>query len=329
MRLATIGTSRITESFLNAAEQTEGLDFVGAYSRSAEKARVFSNKHGGHLWFDSLETLAANPDVDLVYIASPNGLHFRQTMVMLEAGKHVICEKPIFITRKEAEQAFQAAEEHDVFLFEAIRNIRTPVFQKLKQELPRAGVPRSAVLQLIQYSSRYDRLLAGEVTNIFSTEFAGGALEDIGVYPLYVAVALFGAPTDVHYYPVRLVSGVDGSGTLVLKYADFICTVLCSKIAHSSLPSEIHGEKGTLRINSPSNIHQLWWIDAHTKEQALLAEDQVPNDMIYEARHFIDIIRHRKTAEYERLKKLSMTVVGLTEQARKTSGILFPNDRSE
>ncbi|RYL88968.1 Gfo/Idh/MocA family oxidoreductase [Sporolactobacillus sp. THM7-4] len=326
MKLATVGTSWITDSFIEAAKKSGRLTFEGAYSRSEEKARAFTEKHKGEKWFVSLEDLASDSDIDVVYVASPNGMHGRQAEILLNGGKHVICEKPIFANLKEFKSAFKRAEEKNVFLFEAIRNIQTPVFKRLKKELPKAGRIRSALLHLIQYSSRYDKFLTGEVANVFSPKFAGGALEDLGVYPLSAAVALFGAPDDAAYYPVKLSTGVDGSGTLILKYDGFVCTILCSKIAHSQSPSEIHGEKGTFMINSSSNISRLEWMDSHTRKVESIDSDETENDMVYEIEHFANIIENRDIDEYRRLKKLSSEVVRIMENVRKQNGIIFPND---
>ncbi|MCL1632070.1 Gfo/Idh/MocA family oxidoreductase [Sporolactobacillus sp. CPB3-1] len=327
MKLATIGTSSITQQFVKAIKKTGRFDYIGAYSRSEEKAKQFSQQYGGSLWFSSLDELATSKEVDVVYCASPNSLHFQQVVRLLRGGKHVICEKPIFANLKEFDEAVSIADEYHVYLFEAIRNIQTPVFKKLQQALPKAGQIRSAVLQLIQYSSRYDKFLSGEFTNIFSLQFAAGALQDIGVYPAYVAVALFGEPEQAVYYPVKLANGIDGSGTLVLTYPAFVCTVLCSKIAHSDAPSEIHGEKGTFRINNASDIKRLEWIDAHEKEVHLLAEQEVADDKVYEIAHFADIIEQENQKEYLRLRALSRSVVKTMSSARVESGILFPNDK--
>ncbi|GAY76922.1 Gfo/Idh/MocA family protein [Sporolactobacillus inulinus] len=328
MRLATIGTSKITQQFVEAIKKTGRFDYVGAYSRSGEKAKQFANRFGAHLAFSSLEQLAGSNAVDVVYCASPNSVHFEQVVTLLKGGKHVLCEKPIFVNLKEFDEAVRIADAQDVYLIEAIRNIQTPVFKKLKQELPRAGQIRSAVLQLIQYSSRYDRFKQGEITNIFSPQFAGGALEDLGIYPLYVAVALFGEPQDAVYNPVRLANGIDGSGTLVLRYPDFVCTVLCSKIAHSDAPSEIHGEEGTFRFNNPSTIERLEWIDAHEKQVTPVAKHFVADDKIFEISRFADLIEQRDREAYLNLRALSRSVLRTMETARKQCGLLFPSDHA-
>ncbi|RTK47929.1 gfo/Idh/MocA family oxidoreductase, partial [Enterococcus faecalis] len=94
----------------------------------------------------------------------------------------------------------------------------------------------------------YDAVLAGEEPNIFSPHFSGGALADLGVYPVYAAVAWFGKPQDVHYFARKLPTGVDGIGTAVLRYADFDVTIQTGKIADSELRSEIYFEDRTLDL---------------------------------------------------------------------------------
>ncbi|MFX3619236.1 MAG: Gfo/Idh/MocA family protein [Sporolactobacillus sp.] len=328
MKLATIGTGKITDSFLQAVRATGKMTYTAAYSRSEEKAKAFAHEHQAEKGFTSIEKLAESSDVDVVYVASPNMLHFKQVAILLRGGKHVICEKPIFATRKEFDQAFQLAEENHVFLFEAIRNIQTPAFKMLQANLAQAGQVRSVVFQLVQYSSRYDQFLDGHITNVFSPDFAGGALEDLGVYTLYPIIALFGAPLNAVYYPVKLSNGIDGSGTIVLQYDQFVCTLLCSKIAYSDAPSEIHGEKGTWRINNPSDIYRLEWIDAHTKESQLVKSCETENDKIYEIARFAEIIEQQDHEGYLYLKGLSREVVTIMENVRKKNGILFPNDKA-
>ena len=252
INLGTIGTGWITASFIEAAKLSGKLNLSAVYSRTEDKAKQLAHTYHAAHYFTDIEEMAKSPEIQAIYIASPNSVHFEQALTFLKNKKHVICEKPIFSNRAELDEAFQIAEENGVFLFEAIRNIHTPNFRILKEKLQMAGNLRSAMLPYIQYSSRYDLFLKGEVPNIFSSTFSGGALVDLGVYPLYLAVGLFGEPRKVTYHPVILSSGVDGSGTLVLEYKDFVCTILCSKISHSVIPCEIHGEKGTFVLGECS-----------------------------------------------------------------------------
>ncbi|WP_156324662.1 Gfo/Idh/MocA family protein [Bacillus sp. FJAT-27245] len=327
MNYGTIGTSWITKAFISAARLSGRMELKAVYSRSPEKARQFAEENNAPAAFTSLDEMAESRDIDAVYIASPNSLHYEQAILFLKNKKHVICEKPIFSNLGELEEAFRVAEENGVYLFEAIRNIHSPNLDILKREIHRAGELRSAVLTYISYSSRYDLVLKGEEPNIFSANYSGGALVDLGVYPLSLAVALFGRPDKVSYSPVILPTGVDGSGTLVMKYPEFVCTILCSKISDSTIPCEIHGEKGTFILGDSAPISTLSFHDSHTKERIDLGERLEEQDMMYEVVRFADIIEMKDDGAYKELANLSRTVLQITQQARHENAIRFAAEK--
>jgi predicted dehydrogenase len=327
IKFGTVGTGWITTSFIEAAKLSEQLALVAVYSRTEDKAQKLADKYNAPTYFTNLEDMAKSNEIEAVYIASPNSLHFEQATTFLKNKKHVICEKPIFSNTSELEIAYRIAEENGVYLFEAIRNIHTPNFEILKEKLHMAGKIRSTILPYIKYSSRYDLLLQGEEPNIFSATYSGGALVDLGVYPLFLAVGLFGEPVKTNYFPAILSSGVDGSGTLVLEYEDFICTILCSKISDSVAPCEIQGEKGTFVLEDAAPISEIKFIDCHTKESQRLSVVQEEKNMVYECKNIARIIKSRNTKEYLELKNLSEIVLRITEAARKQNNIVFASDK--
>ncbi|PLS05878.1 gfo/Idh/MocA family oxidoreductase [Neobacillus cucumis] len=327
MKFATVGTGWITESFIQAASLSEQFQLVGVYSRTEDKAKQLANQYNASHFYTDVDEMAKSEEIEAVYIASPNSLHFEQALTFLKNKKHVICEKPIFSNTVELEKAYETAEENGVYLFEAIRNIHTPNFKILKEKLPMAGQLRSAVLPYMKYSSRYDLFLKGEEPNIFSSVYSGGALVDLGVYPLYLAVCLFGEPKKVSYHPVVLRSGVDGSGTLLLDYEGFVCTVLCSKIVDSIIPCEIHGEKGTFVLEDAAPISEIKYLDTHTKEIQILSVNQEEQNMVYECINIAGIIETNNNQEYEQLKDWSKIVLKITEEARKQNQIVFNADK--
>jgi predicted dehydrogenase len=323
INFATVGTGWITQSFVHAAHLSKQFQLVGVYSRTEDNAKEFADINNVSNFYTDLNEMAAAPGIDAVYIASPNSIHFEHACLFLKNKKHVICEKPIFSNTSELEEGLRLADENGVYLFEAIRNIHTPNFRVLKDKLPMAGKLRSTILPYIQYSSRYDSFLQGEEPNIFTAKFSGGALVDLGVYPTYLAVGLFGEPEKVSYHPVILPSGVDGSGTLVLQYEDFLCTILCSKVSHSIIPCEIHGEEGTFVLEDAAPISEIKFYDSHTKKSQVLSLAQEEQDMMYECLQFAKIIENRDDAEYAALKNWSKAVLRITEEARRQNGIIF------
>lgn len=327
INFGTIGTGWITSSFIEAAQLSKEFQLVGVYSRTEENAKILADTYGAAYVFSDLEEMARNEKIDVVYIASPNSVHYEQALAFLKNKKHVICEKPIFSNTRELAEAYKIAEENGVFLFEAIRNIHTPNFKILKEKLPMAGEIRSAILPYIKYSSRYDLFLQGEEPNIFSAAFSGGALVDLGVYPLYLAVGLFGKPKKATYHPVILRSGVDGSGTLVLEYEEFVCTILCSKLSHSTILCEIHGEQGTFVLEDAAPISQIEFYDSHTKESKILSVPLEEKDLVYECKNLAKIIHTSDHKEYQELKTLSEIVLKITEESRKQNNIIFDSEK--
>ncbi|MGG4505894.1 Gfo/Idh/MocA family oxidoreductase [Heyndrickxia sporothermodurans] len=326
MKFATIGTNWITSTFIESAHKSGKLTLKAVYSRSINKAKEFAAKHSVSLYFNDMTELAKHPEIDIVYIASPNSLHFEHAKLLLENNKHVICEKPIFSNMKEFTEAHKIANDHGVYLFEAIRNIHTPNINQLMKQLPKIGTIRSALLHYVQYSSRYDAFLEGNTPNVFSTEFSGGALVDLGVYPLSVAIKLFGKPLSYSYHPTILRSGVDGNGTLILRYKEFVCTIICSKISHSYIQNEIHGETGSILMDSATPT-SLELINNKTKERKSIGVDQEELDMIYEIDTFTNIIENNDQTAYSELTQISETILSITETVRKQNNIIFQSDK--
>jgi predicted dehydrogenase len=327
INFGTVGTGWVTSSFIEAAHLSKEFRLSAVYSRTEEKAEMLAETYNASSVYSDIEEMARNEKIDVVYIASPNSVHYEQALIFLKNKKHVICEKPIFSNTSELEEAYKAAEENGVYLFEAIRNIHTPNFKILKEKLPMVGEIRSAILPYIKYSSRYDLFLQGEEPNIFSAAYSGGALVDLGVYPLYLAVGLFGAPKKATYHPVILRSGVDGSGTLVLEYEEFVCTILCSKLSHSTILCEIHGEEGTFVLEDAAPISQIEFFDSHTKESKIMSVPLEEKDMVYECKNLAGIINTKNQQEYLELKKLSEFVLRITEESRKQNNIIFDSEK--
>lgn len=254
LRVATIGTSWITRQFAADASTVAGIDLAFAYSRDAGRAAGFAAEIGAAGFTDDLPGLLGSPDIDAVYIASPNSAHFSQALAALRAGKHVLVEKPACQTAAEFETLCEAAAAGGVVLLEDMRTAYDPGFERVVELVGRLGVLRRASLRYCQRSSRYDQVLAGQRVNIFDPALGGGALADIGYYCASAMVALFGEPDRLLAGWVQLPGGADGAGTALAIYPGLVVDLAFSKITGSSLSSEIEGELATLtvdRIHSP------------------------------------------------------------------------------
>ncbi|EAD8571615.1 Gfo/Idh/MocA family oxidoreductase [Listeria monocytogenes] len=327
MKLGIMGTNWITDSFIEGAINSGEWNLTAVYSRTEEKARAFGEKYGELTYFTDIEEMGKSDALDAVYIASPNALHYQHAVSLLKNKKHVIVEKPIFSTVAELEHAHQIARENNVFLFEAARHIQEPNFKQLQENIKKVGTIHGATLAYMKYSSRYDQVLNGEEPNIFSLKFSGGSIVDLGVYPLYSAITLFGEPVKATYFATKLPTGVDGLGPIILEYPTFNITIIQGKNSQSFLPSEIYGQKGTLIVDPLTGIEKITFYDNATKEETELAGPVVANDMQFEAAEFARIIEQSDRDTYEYLADLSLKVLRVSNELRHQNDIWFDAEK--
>ena len=216
MNIGVIGTSTISRTMTEQFRNTAALHVRAVCSRSPETGAAYARSFDIPAVYTRPEELLADPGVDLVYIATPNSLHFAQAKAALEAGKHVLLEKPFVPTVAQADELIALAKARGLLLYEAITTAHHPNYGRVKAHLPELGEVKMVSCTFCQYSSRYADLLAGKVPNIFNPAFAGGALMDINLYNIHFVVGLFGAPKAVHYTANLWKNGIDTSGVLVL-----------------------------------------------------------------------------------------------------------------
>ncbi len=316
IRFATIGSGVIVDSFLRGASHDRRFVLQAVYSRTPERAAEFAARYGVGTTFTSLQTLADCPQIDAVYIASPNAFHAPQAIMMMEHGKHVLCEKPLAPSLAEGEAMVRAARANGVVLMEAMKTTLMPNFAQVRNALPRIGTVRRYFAQFCQYSSRYDRFKAGEVCNAFRAGLGNGSLRDLGVYGLAPLVHLFGMPQSLQASGTLLSTGVDGQGTLVLTYPGMEAVVMFSKISDSFLPSEIQGEKGRILIGKLSTMSRpsLELGDGTTED---LSVPVMEDDMYYELKEFIDTIEAGSGESPVNTHRKSLDVLCLVDEAGK------------
>lgn len=305
IRLATIGTSSITERFADAVAQVPGIRIDVVFSRDAERGRAFAERLGIPSSADDLDALLASGDIDAVYVGSPNGAHAAQARAAIAAGVHVLIEKPATPTAAEFAELVAAARERGVVVLEAMRNAYDPGLATVARLLPEIAPVRLASFGQAQYSARYDLVLHGETPNIFDPALAGGALFDLGVYPLSAAVELFGAPDVVTGELVDIATGADGAGAAVLRYPGYVVQVSFSKIGFSHRPNEIQGERGTIEIDeitAPRSVVVTLCDGTRTEHPVVAAE----NNMVYEVARFAALVSGGEDAAPDQERTLAV-----------------------
>ncbi len=325
LRVATIGTSMITGMALDAFSQIEDYEIVGIYSRTVEKAQALADKFNIKRIITDFEELKNDSGIDVVYVASPNSLHFKQSLELIQAAKHVITEKPFVANIKEYEILVKAAKESNRFCFDAIMPIHLPNYSQLKLAVEKIQPVHLMSTSQVQYSSRYDALLNGDVANIFNPQMAGGALMDLGVYTITNVVSLFGMPNDLDYSCRKHENGIDLSGVLTLKYDDMTAVCLIGKDAQATNNTILMGENGTVLCEGSASLLKTC-VFSNKKESEDLSLPQKPNQMIHEMQDYANVILKSDWKTYDEWMRITKDVITVIDQARKQINLIFPND---
>lgn len=245
MNIGIIGAGRIAEKLAAAINNVDGVNLYAISSRSFEKARVFAEKYNVSTWYEGTDDFYNNSNIDLVYIATPNSFHKQQTMECLEHNKAVLCEKPFALNREDSLEMFELAKKQNLLLVEAMWTKYFPAVKKVKELLD-----SGCIGDIIHIQGDLSYPLGREKERLYKKEQGGGALLDLGVYPITMAHYFMGKPNQIEVLSHFTKEGVDETTSMVFKYNSGVNALLnCSISAHGTNEFLISGTKGWLRLN--------------------------------------------------------------------------------
>ncbi len=321
MKIGVIGTGSIVTAFIRAARLVDGVEFTAVYSRGQESGEAFAKANRLEKVYTDLDLMLGDDALDVIYIASPNSLHFPQSKKALLAGKHVIVEKPFAGNLDRAIELVNLAKEKELFLFEAICNIHMPHFRYIQNYLDDLGKLRLVQANFSQYSSRYNALLEGHITNVFNPEFSGGALADINIYNIHFVVGLFGMPKSVRYEANVHKNGIDTSGILFMDYGRFKAELVGAKDSFSYNIAQIQGEGGYIMIPGGTNGLESVSIKTHDTSKEIVEQD-MPR-LYYQVEAFKNMVDNHDFKMRDKYLSHSVDVVKVAVMARKDIGLDF------
>ena len=324
LKLGIIGTGAISHHFIEAAHTSQEFQLVAVYSRKLTTAQQFASSYTDVSLFDNLEDFFQS-DFDIVYIASPNSLHYTQAKLALASAKHVILEKPAVTQPQEWRELIQIAQENRCFIFEAARNYHEEAFTTIKTFLVDKEV-LGADFNYAKYSSKMPDLLSGNTPNVFSDRFAGGALMDLGIYPIYAAVRLFGNAINASYQAQQLDNTIDLNGDGVLSYPEFQVHIKTGKNITSNLPCEIYTTDGTLTLNTIEHVRSAIFTD-HQGNETHLPIQQAPHTMTEEVAAFANMIKQPNLELYQAWLDDATHIHNLLYTMRQNAGIRFEAEK--
>ncbi len=318
MQIGIVGAGMTVPWFLDAAKLIPEMEVRALFARKEEKRKEICEKYQVPVVYDSYEKLLADQSIDVLYLPVPNHLHYSFTKQALEAGKHVILEKPFTVTYEEAKKLAELARAKGLVLFEAITNQYNANYEKVRQLLPGLGDVKIVQLNFSQYSSRYEAFKQGNIAPVFDAAKAGGALMDLNVYNIHFVVGLFGEPKAVHYYP-NMEKGVDTSGILVMEYPTFQCVCVAAKDCGAPLSVNIEGDKGCMFSHSNSGRFEEFSYQENKQEP--IHYELARRDSIFaeELTAFTEYYVNKNRVELDRRLEHSLRVMKVLDAARRGS----------
>lgn len=321
MNISIIGTGKIVHEALPVITATEGVTVRSIWARehSLSKAQALAERFGIPVVSTDYASVLSDSQVDAVYIALINSVHYEYALRALQAGKHVILEKPACLSYNELFSLASEARDRHLMFLEAVTLLHLPAFHFLRANLLlQLGTIRHVECNYSQRSSRYDAYLRGEVLPAFDPAAGGGALMDINIYNLHFAAALLGAPQAAHYYCRRGFNGVDLSGTVVLSYIDGNeeRECLCTGAKDTDAPSFglLQGDNGWLRIDGPVSTMSTITICLRGQQPRQIDLPTVSHRLAPEFAAIADIIHRQDYATMNQLLDHSLAVMKVVDE---------------
>ena len=322
MKIGILGAGKIAATVAATLVQMQEIACIAVASRSLEKAQSFAERFGFKKAYGSYGEMLSDPEVELVYIATPHSHHFEHIMLCLAHGKHVLCEKAFTMNADQASRAAEEAEKRGLYLAEAIWTRYMPSRRIIDNVLASGliGTPNTLTANL--------SYVIGDVERICRPELAGGALLDIGVYGLNFALMHFGTDIASIGSAVQMTEeGVDAMESITIFYNDGRMAVLTHSIyARSDRKGIIHGDKGYIVVENINNPQSVSVFDLADQ---LVARYEVPpqiNGYEYEFLEAKRCIREGKTQPDSMPHSETVKVMQIMDRLRQTWGVVYPQE---
>jgi predicted dehydrogenase len=250
IRWGVLGTGRIGHEFAAGLRATPDAETLAVGSRTEDSARDFAASFGIPRYYGSYAELVSDPDVDVVYVATPHPFHEANAALCLEAGKHVLCEKPMTVNAAQSERLIALAKDRDLFLMEGMWTRFYPLMERVRYLLASGAIGEPRLLNVdFGFRAPFDPL-----QRLFNPDLGGGALLDVGVYCVSLASMIFGPSDRVTGLAHLGETGVDEQSAAILEHSQG-CISTISIATRTATPQEatIAGTEGRMRI------HPEWW----------------------------------------------------------------------
>jgi predicted dehydrogenase len=326
IRWGILGCGHIAKKFATDLLLVKEARLVAVGSRTMAKAKAFAEAFPVDHIHDSYEALAANPEVDAIYIATPHSLHYEDTLLCLQHGKAVLCEKPFALNSRQTKAMIEMAREKKVFLMEALWSKFLPQYKKL-QEILQAGKLGTVKSVLASFGFRP---LQPVSPRLYDPALGGGSLMDIGIYNVFMAMSILGKPDTIEASMTPAATGVDEQCAVLFKYKNGAMAQLYSTFA-TDLATEVDicGTGGRIRLTTrffDPTARIEWYSGRLDTREIIEVEKEEGFGYQYEARHVSQCLQQGLTESPVMRFEDTLLLMETLDAIRKVAGIVYTAD---
>jgi predicted dehydrogenase len=277
-----LGCGKIAHKFAQDLSLSKSGVLAACASQSPGKALEFATKYGCSVSFTDYQSLANSHEIDLIYVATPHSHHFEHTMLCLNRQKAVLCEKPLTVNAKYADQLIQTAKEKKCLLMEAMWTAFIPTIEEVKKLISSGEMGDVRHLKAdFGFKAEFNAK-----SRLFDPDLAGGCLLDIGIYPLFMALYLLGEPSELISTAHMAATGVDDECTVLLKYINGASAVLYSGVTtNTDTVCEIFCTGGKITIPSRFHAQSQYIIQKNEQDPVVIQTQKIGHGYFHEIEH--------------------------------------------
>jgi predicted dehydrogenase len=319
-----LAPGKMAAKFTKGIKTLENAELTAVGSRDIERARKFASEYGFSRYYGSYEELVKDPDVEVIYVASPHSSHREHTLLCLGNGKNVICEKAFAINASEVAEMIAEAGKRKLFLMEALWPPFQPFYKKAKEIIESGELGKSmhmhAYFSFIPPFDPADRK--------FNLSLGGGSLLDIGIYPVIDALTFLGIPDDIKATASFSPTGSEESLSIIFKYTDGrMATLYSSFKTNVGIGCDLLCEKGNMTVSRGRDMSQRVILCLHGKEKKEFTFTPSAMGYNWEAEEVMRCLDEGLKESPVVPLSFSLDLIKTLDRIRKAAGIVFPGER--
>tara|TARA_R110001583_G_scaffold83631_1_gene220668 strand:- start:1917 stop:2897 length:981 start_codon:yes stop_codon:yes gene_type:complete len=317
---AILGCGKIAEKFSKELKTLPNANLYATAARNIENAQKFATKFGFKKAYGSYLEMANDPNVDVVYIATPHNFHLEHTLLCLKHKKAVLCEKAFAINSKEVQQMIASSKENNTFLMEAFWVVFRPKFKKVLDLIETENLGKLKFVKSdFMFNAEYN-----PKNRLYNVNLGGGSLLDIGIYPVFTALTFLGVPNKIKTIPHFSPTGSEESISMLFEYKNGATAVLTSSFdSNYKNDTELCFEHGIIKYDRFSSNPII--LNKNDTIQEIHFESGPNMGYQFEAIHVMECLDENLIESPILTNEVSLNLIEILDNVRKEAGILYPN----